>query len=405
MLSSAWNALFLLGSINSLFLGLVLLNARKGEHRKANRYLSLILFSWSFGFFYTWMIETGLYRVYPHFILLGASFTFLTGPCLYLYMEALVGRQERQERQERPQQVAPFRRTPLLHFVPFLLNSLVLFPFYVKPGTEKVRYWADLRGRDPWFEGMQIMQLLHLGAYLTVLLLRLRTYRKNLGQEVSSLEGITLNWLRNLILMGFFGLGVYIVVFVLFRVQIGEGVFVNRFTDLAVLLILHVLGYEALTQPSIAPIRPESGGGTYARSSLSLEEGKSIAQKVVEHLRTTSAYLDETLSLRDLAMELSVPAHHLSQSINQHLQMNFFELVNRERVRHAKELLDSHLQDTLEKNGKEAINKKSQASPSILDIAFASGFRSKSTFNALFKQYVGCTPTEYCGKQKGNGNP
>ena len=399
MPNSAWNSLFLLGSLNSLFLGLLLVNPKQEEKGKANRYLSVILFSWSFGFFYTWMIETGMYRSYPHLLLVGAPFTFLTGPCLYLYMEALLGRKGREE------ETSPLWKKHLLHFAPFYLNTVALFPLYLQSGTEKLRYWEELRGKDPLFTGMQVLQLLHLGVYLTVLFFRLRQYRKNLGQIESSLEGITLDWFRNLILLGFLGLGVYVVVFTVFRVRIGETMFVNRFTDLAVLVILHVLGYEALTQPAIThgvwefpkgeperegvsedhgaeprstiPADSRGDGGAYARSSLSLEQGKGIARKAVEHLKTTSAYLDEHYSLRDLAMELSVPVHHLSQAINQHLQMNFFELVNRERVRYAKELLDRRGNST------------------FLDIAFASGFRSKSTFNALFKRYLGCTPTEY----------
>ena len=404
MPNSAWNALFLLGSLNSLFLGLLLLNPKQGEQGKANRYLSVILFSWSFGFFYTWMIETGMYRSYPHLLLVGASFTFLTGPCLYLYMKVLLGRKDRN------QGTFTLWKKRLLHFAPFCLNTLALLPFYLRPGMEKLRYWEELRGKDPLFAGMQVLQLIHLGSYLTVLLFRLQKYRRSLGDAVSSLEGITLDWLRNLILLGFLGLGVYGAVFVVFRVRIGEAVFVNRFTDLAVLVILHVLGYEALTQPAIAqgfwefpkgnpegegvpedhgaeprstiPANSREEGGAYVRSSLSLEQGKGIARKAVEHLKTTGAYLDENFTLRDLAMELSVPVHHLSQAINQHLQVNFFELVNRERVRHAKELLDRRVKD------------------SFLDIAFASGFRSKSTFNALFKRYLGCTPTEYCRRLK-----
>jgi membrane protease YdiL (CAAX protease family) len=245
MPNSAWNSLFLLGSLNSLFLGLLLVNPKQEEKGKANRYLSVILFSWSFGFFYTWMIETGMYRSYPHLLLVGAPFTFLTGPCLYLYMEALLGRKGREE------ETSPLWKKHLLHFAPFYLNTVALFPLYLQSGTEKLRYWEELRGKDPLFTGMQVLQLLHLGVYLTVLFFRLRQYRKNLGQTESSLEGITLDWFRNLILLGFLGLGVYVVVFTVFRVRIGETMFVNRFTDLAVLVILHVLGYEALTQPAI----------------------------------------------------------------------------------------------------------------------------------------------------------
>jgi len=399
----AWNALFILGSVNSLFLGLILLGGGKPKTvRLATRFLSIILFSWSFGFFYTYIIETGSYRTYPHILLIGASFTFLTGPCLYFYTETLLGGWERIRAR------IGWNRG-FLHFLPFLLNTLLLVPFFLKTGPEKIQYWESQRPTDSWFLLMQVFQLLHLGIYLALLFIRIYRHRAGLGEHYSTLEGLTLDWLRNIVLFGWIGLCVYIAALVLFRYWTGVTEYINRFTDLIVLGILHVLGYEALTQPEIfkkelsldrppLPSRQHaiSGEGAvsaqnlldedpltrlkrepaYERSPLTPAEVKDIAHRVRTHLQNTQAYLDETLSLRDLAVELSLSPHHLSQVINQELGMNFFELVNRERVRHAQQLILS-------------------STSNLLDIALESGFRSKSTFNSLFKQYTGLTPSEY----------
>ena len=441
----SWNALFLVGAVNSFFLGLLLWGRRKRPvERKANRFLSLILFSWSYGFFYTWIIETGMYRRYPHLLLIGAPFTFLTGPCLYLYTETILGGLENSIIRNR-------WNRPVLHFLPFILNTLALVPFYVQSGAGKIHYWETRRPGDPWFLLMQCLQLLHLGTYLAVLLLRIRRHRAGLGENYSSFEGLALDWLRNLILFGWIGLLAYVIVLVFFRYWTGFTEYINRFTDLVVLGILHILGYEALSQPAILkeetilqvgklppdepavevaeggssslryPVafnQPEISAGrfspqkrplsqnrnpgeaadeeffysghpvtvskppvpktdsSYARSPLTQAEVRDIAHQVQEHLRDTQAYLDETLSLRDLAMELSLSPHHLSQAINQVLGMNFFELVNRERVQHSQRLMES-------------------STAPLLDIAYESGFRSKSTFNSLFKQYTGITPSQY----------
>ncbi|MFQ3621029.1 MAG: helix-turn-helix transcriptional regulator [Spirochaetales bacterium] len=379
-IKEAWNALFLLGSVNSLFLGLLLLRRQPKEQQKANRYISIILFSWAFGFFYTWMIETEMYRSYPHILLLGASFTFLTGPCLYLYAEKLLPTLTSQSQEERQKAI---RGIQGLHFLPFLINTLALVPFYFSTGEDKLRYWDLQLPQDKRFFVMKVLQLLHLGIYLVLLQVRLRTHRSRLRENVSTEEGLTLNWLRNLILLGFVGLSSYVIVMLFFQLQTGNSAFINRFTDLVVLGILHILGFEALMQPSFL----QKKVAPYARSPLGEQEVQALARKIEEHMRSTQAYLDENLTLRDLSMEMNLSPHHVSQVINQAMGINFFEFINRERVRHAQKILDAQRQ-------------KPVRSISLLDVAFESGFRSKSTFNSLFKRYTGLTPSQY---KKGKG--
>ena len=90
-------------------------------------------------------------------------------------------------------------------------------------------------------------------------------------------------------------------------------------------------------------------------------------------------YLDGDLKMADLAGQLSIPSHHLSQIINERLDKNFFEFVNAYRVEQAKRILrDPQKQDY-----------------KILRVAFESGFNTKTTFNSAFKSEVGTTPSRY----------
>jgi len=63
----------------------------------------------------------------------------------------------------------------------------------------------------------------------------------------------------------------------------------------------------------------------------------------------------------------------VSETLNKHLGVNFFEFVNRRRIEDACTLL-----------------RASEAS--ALTIAYEVGFNSRSTFHAAFKKYVGASP-------------
>ena len=90
-------------------------------------------------------------------------------------------------------------------------------------------------------------------------------------------------------------------------------------------------------------------------------------------------YRDESLSLNTLAERLDIPSHQLSWIINYKIGRSFFELLNRYRIEEVKKrLADSRDNDK-----------------TILEIAYSSGFKTKSAFNKTFKILTGKTPRDY----------
>ncbi|HUG09689.1 MAG TPA: helix-turn-helix domain-containing protein, partial [Opitutaceae bacterium] len=83
------------------------------------------------------------------------------------------------------------------------------------------------------------------------------------------------------------------------------------------------------------------------------------------------------LNLRSLSRAIGEKAHYVSQVINRDLNSNFYELVNRHRIAQAKQLLAD------------------EAGQTVLEIALAVGFNSKSTFNTAFRRHAGMTPSEF----------
>ena len=88
-------------------------------------------------------------------------------------------------------------------------------------------------------------------------------------------------------------------------------------------------------------------------------------------------YLDSQLTLAGLAAATGLSKHHLSEVLNRHADKNFYEFINGYRVDFVRERLAEG------------------STQKILDLAFEAGFSSKSTFNAIFKQFTGQTPTQY----------
>ena len=116
-------------------------------------------------------------------------------------------------------------------------------------------------------------------------------------------------------------------------------------------------------------------------SALQKTTTVKIEKRLVELMDREKVYLDADISLPRLAELIEVSTHQLSEYLNAHLKLSFTQYMKRLRVQEAKFQLLA--------NSKEP----------ILNVAFDSGFKSKSTFNAAFSEIVGCTPTAW---RKGN---
>ena len=104
----------------------------------------------------------------------------------------------------------------------------------------------------------------------------------------------------------------------------------------------------------------------------------SLFIEVDKIIRDRQLYQQPRLSLRDLSTETGILEKTLSWTINQGSQKNFSEYINQLRVDAA------------------CVTLANNPSGTLLDIAYAVGFSSKSTFNAAFKKHTGMTPSQFC---------
>ena len=117
--------------------------------------------------------------------------------------------------------------------------------------------------------------------------------------------------------------------------------------------------------------------GKYANSSLEPPTSRLLFEELVQSISEHRYYLQQNLTLMELAEQLSVSTNHLSQCINQNANGSFFEFINSYRIEEAKRQLTE--------------NKEK----SITQIAFDSGFNAKTSFYTAFKRRTGQTPSAY----------
>ena len=166
-------------------------------------------------------------------------------------------------------------------------------------------------------------------------------------------------------------------------------ILISNIAKLFLVLLVYTIGFMQWRNPQLFTISElsKTQDGTVSKqfekteTSPNGELDPAIRAQLFETLKnkfeSQALYLDHKLTLTRLAAATGLSKHHLSEVLNRHAEKNFYEFVNAYRV----EFVCKRLTDNM--------NQK------ILDIAFEAGFSSKSTFNAIFKQFTGQTPTQY----------
>jgi AraC-like DNA-binding protein len=101
--------------------------------------------------------------------------------------------------------------------------------------------------------------------------------------------------------------------------------------------------------------------------------------KLEKFMNDHRPYLDPELTIEKLSELTKIRKLLLSQTLNKGLNKNFFTFIKEYRIRHVEQILKS----------------KANERATIMDIAYESGFNSKTGFNRAFKDVTGKTPTEY----------
>ncbi len=131
---------------------------------------------------------------------------------------------------------------------------------------------------------------------------------------------------------------------------------------------------------SIMQIQPR-----YRKSSLSNIKALDIYSRLILLFENEKIYLNPELKLKELANMLGTNTRYLSQVVNRETGENVIYFINRYRIQEAKKkILDSELSHL-----------------TTYGIAQLCGFRNKSTFYKVFREFEGLTPKAYIRNLKG----
>lgn len=114
----------------------------------------------------------------------------------------------------------------------------------------------------------------------------------------------------------------------------------------------------------------------YENKKIDTKEVTSIIERLAV-IKDKKLFKNPNLKLSDIANQLNISSHQLSQLLNDNLGKSFSLFINEFRIEEAKQLLISNEAYTIE------------------TIGYDCGFNSKSTFFTTFKKITGTTPSKY----------
>ncbi len=388
------------------------------ERRRANRYLGLLTLLFSVALADYVLDYVGLTATYPWARTLQWPKEFFYGPLIYFYVRELS--------LPNPPQL---RGRQWLHFVPAGLHVIISWSLLTLSGERQLGILTDApRVGDKWLWMIfgpieQTVTMLVILLYLFISLKLLRAHARRVLETYSYTDKLSLDWLRHLII-GLISIYLIWVLQLLSPTSFWEEV-LQAVLGLGFVVLIYSMGYKGLRQPHIfhldlsvpavrsstsavvtgagQPAVNEAGAGEldggigraektraesaasssadnkYSNSPLSMELSQALLEELKALMLSERPYLDNQLTLPQLAAMLNISAHYLSQVINQQLQMNFFDFINGHRIESSLAMLQQ----------------ADETGMTVLDIAMASGFNSKSAFYSAFKKHQGVTPGEY----------
>jgi AraC-like DNA-binding protein len=383
------STLTLLGAAQGVFLALALLNTKSGDIR-AHRILALLTFLFSMDLGEEFLYQIGFFESVPDLLHVLGPIDLLYGPLIYLYVLQLTS----------PVNHGTVTRN-YWHFLPALIGIVLLLPFFLLDGSEKLELTETLRKggavENDTLHALLIQlgftlfilgTIVQLGLYLLFSIKRLITHSIRIKNEFSDIDKINLAWLRSLLL----GLSCIYLLYLgdqFFPDLMGMNILGDLITVMAVILI-YTMGYLGLRQPAIftrafvaqqttIEESVDQAEEKYRRSGLDKETSLVFLNELTGHMEANKSYLEGDLVLPQLAQQLGISANYLSQVINEQLKVNFYDFVNGYRVEEARRLMRN----------------AGQKNTNILNIALDSGFNSKSAFYTAFKKATSMTPTQY----------
>jgi AraC-like DNA-binding protein len=369
---------FIISGLIQNFILAGILFFRRGDRLLANRLLSATILIVNAHLAYLMVLDTNSDNLFPFLLWVPYSFLSAIGPLIFYYTKSLT---------EADFSISKTKVT-------------VFIPVAIEVGLQAVMIVQSILG-DMLFYNTPLYFYVTPVFYLWAAVSILYYIRLSLGiinshegrvlKSFSNLKEITLIWLRKLIIYYrlFWIVWVpFVVLFLLFfRFQLLYlGVVLALYFLMLILIYLTLwIGLENWGHGSLIFVRPDeekTENKNFTR--LTMTEIQEHIGRINRAMALEKIYLNENLSLKEFAFHVKADPNLISFILNNHLNNNFYDFVNNYRIEEVKTKLNDPAYKHL----------------TILGVALESGFNSKTTFNRVFRQVTGITPTEFQKKDR-----
>lgn len=352
------------------FLGLyifIILNLKKKVDRVSTILISLFVLFHSI-FILHLNLHIINYQYYlPHSLFVSTVVTLLYGPLLYFYFKRIIHKYT-------------FRWKDALHLIPSVILLIYLSPYYTMSSIEKFNVLFD-QTNSLLLPGASVIITVKIVSLIIYAWFILKMYFANKSKEEKN-KSIFI-WQRNIIAI----FVVYVITYLVYAGIITEVISVPNFIHFQVLVMVALVFYVAYisyVQPQVFKdelklVDPIKIFNKYKNSGLTPSYSEELKTSLLKLLEEEKIYKLNNISMAMLSEKLGTTRHNTSQIINEHFDMNFFELINKYRIIEAQEML----------------KEDSNNNYSMIDVAYAVGFNNKVTFNKSFKKHALSTPTQF----------
>jgi len=123
---------------------------------------------------------------------------------------------------------------------------------------------------------------------------------------------------------------------------------------------------------------PATVSDSYKKGRLKESVLEEYEQKLIQLMQREKVYLDNELTLTQLAKLLRMSNPHLTQVLNIRIGLNFYQYINRLRIDYAVKAIERGIKDS-----------------NLETLAAECGFNNRASFNRYFKEITGKAPSEY----------
>ena len=354
---SWWVTTLLLAAGQGFLLALALvITGRKRD--PSNTFLGLIIFIISLEILNAWGIQVKYHNspnAFPFWLL---ESYFILPASLWLFVKANVTPGFR------------FQSKYILLFVPAFIEMVVetaAFVHYRITG-QPVRL-LDIRS---WFFFTEVLPIFCMMAVLIY-------YAKHLGR-FSQQDNRRTDSLSRIFRIKMYGLFIVFVLLVIcWFAEVLLQLHIFTIVEIMLVIFLFVLGYIGYARPAFFDKAKNQGKRAIEAQTFSQYDDKIESGRLVNAFEQKALHTKQGLTVEELSRELDLPVRYVSYLINTCFATNFHSFVNNYRV---KEVIRK-------------INDPAEKHKTLLALAFESGFNSKSSFNQVFKNHTGQSPSRY----------